>query len=145
MSTISARQLHHDTSAVLDEVAKGKTFRITRNGKNIGSLAPAKASPAVAWGDIRLMSSSGSVFAGWVFEALFEHRPAPVHREQRVVGIECERRIAERAGGKTSAPADAGSAASPAKPVPPKKPVRSTAPARQGAVQSTATPPVVQR
>jgi UPF0755 protein len=44
-----------------------------------------------------------------------------------------------------SAPADTGSAAAPAKPVPAKKPVRSTAPARQGAVQSTATPPVVER
>ena len=52
MSTISARQLHHDTSAVLDEVAKGKTFRITRNGKNVGRLAPEKASPPVAWDDI---------------------------------------------------------------------------------------------
>jgi peptidoglycan lytic transglycosylase G len=44
-----------------------------------------------------------------------------------------------------SAPAEGGSAAGPAKPAPAKKPVRSTAPARQGAVQSTATPPVVQR
>ena len=44
-----------------------------------------------------------------------------------------------------SAPADAGSAAIPAKPAPARKPVRSTAPARQGAAQSTATPPVVQR
>jgi UPF0755 protein len=45
----------------------------------------------------------------------------------------------------TSAPADAGTAAAPAKPAPAKKPVRSTAPARQGAAQSTATPPVVQQ
>ncbi len=52
MSTISARQLHHDTSAVLDEVAKGKTFRITRNGKDVGQLAPTEASPPVAWDDI---------------------------------------------------------------------------------------------
>src|SRR5712671_179487 len=44
-----------------------------------------------------------------------------------------------------SAPADAGTAAIPAKPAPAKKPVRGTAPARQGAAQSTATPPVVQR
>jgi UPF0755 protein len=44
-----------------------------------------------------------------------------------------------------SAPADAGPAATPAKPIPAKKPVRSTVPARQGAAQSTATPPVVQR
>jgi UPF0755 protein len=44
-----------------------------------------------------------------------------------------------------SAPADAGSAATPARPAPAKKPVRSTAPARQGAAQSTATPPVLER
>lgn len=48
MSTISARQLHHDTSAVLDEVAKGKTFRITRNRKSVGRLTPVKASPPVS-------------------------------------------------------------------------------------------------
>jgi UPF0755 protein len=44
-----------------------------------------------------------------------------------------------------SAPVDAGSAAAPARPAPAKKPVRSTAPARQGAAQSTATPPVLER
>jgi len=49
------------------------------------------------------------------------------------------------AAAAASAPADAGTAAIPAKPAPAKKPVRSTAPARQGAVQSTVTPPVVQR
>ena len=43
----------------------------------------------------------------------------------------------------SAAPADATSAA-PAKPVAPKKPARS-APARQGAAQSTASPPVVQQ
>jgi UPF0755 protein len=52
----------------------------------------------------------------------------------------------EPAPAAASAPADAGSATAPAKPAPAKKPVRSTtAPARQGAAQSTATPPVVQR
>ncbi len=44
-----------------------------------------------------------------------------------------------------SAPADASPAATTAKPAAPKKPARSTAPAGQGAAQSTATPPVVQR
>jgi UPF0755 protein len=43
------------------------------------------------------------------------------------------------------APADANPTATTTKPAPAKKPARSTAPARQGAVQSTATPPVVQR
>src|SRR5450631_1652155 len=51
----------------------------------------------------------------------------------------------EPAPAAASAPVDAGSAAAPARPAPAKKPVRSTAPARQGAAQSTATPPVVQR
>jgi UPF0755 protein len=41
-------------------------------------------------------------------------------------------------------PADANPTAT-TKPAPPKKPARSTAPDRQGAAQSTATPPVVQR
>jgi UPF0755 protein len=51
----------------------------------------------------------------------------------------------EPAPAAASAPVDAGSAAAPARPAPAKKPVRSTAPARQGAAQSTATPPVVER
>ena len=44
-----------------------------------------------------------------------------------------------------AAPADANPMATNAKPVPAKKPARSAAPARQGAAQSTASPPVVQQ
>jgi UPF0755 protein len=43
------------------------------------------------------------------------------------------------------APADTNPTATTAKPAPAKKPARTTAPAPQGAVQSTVTPPVVQR
>jgi UPF0755 protein len=43
------------------------------------------------------------------------------------------------------APADANPTATTTRPAPAKKPVRSPAPARQGAAQSTASPPVVQR
>src|SRR5712691_2837445 len=42
-------------------------------------------------------------------------------------------------------PADANPTATTTKPAPPKKPARGAAPDRQGAAQSTATPPVVQR
>jgi UPF0755 protein len=42
-------------------------------------------------------------------------------------------------------PVDAAPTATTAKPAAPKKPVRNAAPARQGAVQSTASPPVVER
>jgi UPF0755 protein len=44
-----------------------------------------------------------------------------------------------------SAPADANPTATTAKPASPKKPARNPAPARQGAAQSTVSPPVLQR
>ena len=78
MSTISARQLHHDTSAVLDVVAKGRTFRITRNGKNIGRLAPAKASPPVAWDEIM-----GEVWAAQKHCPGKSRNPVLAEREKR--------------------------------------------------------------
>ena len=78
MSTISARQLHHDTSAVLDEVVRGKTFRITRNGKNVGCLAPAEASPLVAWDDIM-----GEVWAAQKNCSGKSRNPVLAEREKR--------------------------------------------------------------
>jgi prevent-host-death family protein len=78
MSTISARQLHHDTSAVLDEVARGKTFRITRNGKNVGRLAPAKAIPPTPWDDIM-----GEVWAAQNNCSGKSRNPVLVEREKR--------------------------------------------------------------
>ncbi len=78
MSTISARQLHHDTSAVLDEVAKGRTFRITRNGKNVGQLAPTEASPPVAWDDIM-----GEVWAAQKHCSGKSRNPVLAEREKR--------------------------------------------------------------
>ena len=33
VNLLNARQLHNETSAVLDEVSKGKAFQIVRNGK----------------------------------------------------------------------------------------------------------------
>ena len=45
----------------------------------------------------------------------------------------------------TTPPADANAAPAPAKPATPKKPARAAAPPRQGAAQSTASPPVAQQ
>lgn len=78
MSTISARQLHHDTSSVLDEVAKGKTFRITRNGKSVGNLAPVEASPVVPWDDIM-----GEVWAAQKKCSGKARNPVMAEREKR--------------------------------------------------------------
>ena len=52
MGVLNARQLHNETSAILDEVAKGKSFQITRNGKLVGTLQPAEDSTPSDWDDI---------------------------------------------------------------------------------------------
>ena len=52
MALLNARQLHNETSAVLDEVAKGKSFEIARNGKIIGTLQPARNAESADWSEI---------------------------------------------------------------------------------------------
>jgi antitoxin (DNA-binding transcriptional repressor) of toxin-antitoxin stability system len=43
MPLLNARQLHNETSAILDALAKGKSFQISRRGKIIGTLQPTGA------------------------------------------------------------------------------------------------------
>jgi antitoxin (DNA-binding transcriptional repressor) of toxin-antitoxin stability system len=52
MPILNARELHNETSAVLDEVAKGKTFEIQRNGKTIGRLEPVIEEAKPGWDEI---------------------------------------------------------------------------------------------
>jgi antitoxin (DNA-binding transcriptional repressor) of toxin-antitoxin stability system len=52
MSVLNARQLHNETSAILDEVSKGKSFQIVRNGKLVGTLQPADDAAVTDWDDI---------------------------------------------------------------------------------------------
>ena len=52
MATLNARQLHNETSAVLDEVSKGKTFQIVRNGKLVGTLQPIEEATVSDWEEI---------------------------------------------------------------------------------------------
>ena len=52
MSVLNARQLHNETSAILDEVSKGKTFQIVRNGKLVGTLQPAEEAAVGDWEEI---------------------------------------------------------------------------------------------
>lgn len=52
MAILNARQLHNETSAILDEVSKGKTFEIIRNGKLVGTLRPADEESTGNWEDI---------------------------------------------------------------------------------------------
>lgn len=52
MAEVNARQLHNETSAILDEVARGKTFDIIRHGKLVGTLRPAKKAALPEWDEI---------------------------------------------------------------------------------------------
>ena len=51
MAILNARQLHNETSAVLDEVAKGQSFQIERYGRLVGELRPSTTAPD-KWSDI---------------------------------------------------------------------------------------------
>ena len=52
MTVLNARQLHNETSAILDEVSKGKAFQIIRNGKLVGTLQPAGEAESSDWEEI---------------------------------------------------------------------------------------------
>lgn len=52
MSSITTKELHLQTSAVLDLVEKGESFEITRNGLVIGRLQPIENRVASSWQEI---------------------------------------------------------------------------------------------
>jgi antitoxin (DNA-binding transcriptional repressor) of toxin-antitoxin stability system len=52
MWLLNARQLHNETSAVLDELSKGKSFRIERRGRIIGTLQPAGNRDKPGWEEL---------------------------------------------------------------------------------------------
>ena len=52
MPLLNARQLHNETSAVLDEVVKGNTFEIARNCKIIGTIQPISDGESEGWDEI---------------------------------------------------------------------------------------------
>jgi antitoxin (DNA-binding transcriptional repressor) of toxin-antitoxin stability system len=52
ISSITTKQLHHETSAVLDEVERGKSFEVTRQGKVVCRIEPAGKRDRARWDDI---------------------------------------------------------------------------------------------
>jgi len=52
VSIITAKQLHQETKAVLNQLEQGETLLITRNGRTIGRIEPVAASGPAAWPDI---------------------------------------------------------------------------------------------
>lgn len=52
MSTITAKQLHQETKAVLNQLEQGESLVITRNGRAIGRIEPMTAAEQPGWNDI---------------------------------------------------------------------------------------------
>jgi antitoxin (DNA-binding transcriptional repressor) of toxin-antitoxin stability system len=66
MSTITAKQLHQETKAVLNQLEEGESLLITRNGRPIGRIEPLAADAPPAWNEImaEVWSAQKEVRAG---------------------------------------------------------------------------------
>ena len=52
MPVLNVKQLHNETSAILNEVAKGKSFDVEKHGKVIATIQPAKHIQRPTWKEI---------------------------------------------------------------------------------------------
>src|ERR1700689_1644798 len=52
VSIITAKQLHQETKAVLNQLEQGESLVITRNGRTIGRIEPLVAAEQPGWTDI---------------------------------------------------------------------------------------------
>jgi antitoxin (DNA-binding transcriptional repressor) of toxin-antitoxin stability system len=52
VSTITAKQLHQETKAVLNQLEQGESLVITRNGRTIGRIEPVATPRKPGWRDI---------------------------------------------------------------------------------------------
>lgn len=52
MGTITAKQLHQETKAVLNQLEQGESLLITRNGRTIGRIEPVASAEPPGWSEI---------------------------------------------------------------------------------------------
>lgn len=52
MSTVTIKQLHLETKAILDQVEAGQSILITRNGRPVGRIEPVAAAGKTSWAEI---------------------------------------------------------------------------------------------
>jgi antitoxin (DNA-binding transcriptional repressor) of toxin-antitoxin stability system len=52
VSTSTAKQLHQETRAVLNQLEQGESLVITRNGRTIGRIEPLSVPKSRGWADI---------------------------------------------------------------------------------------------
>ncbi|HEV2695723.1 MAG TPA: hypothetical protein VG347_22740 [Verrucomicrobiae bacterium] len=78
MSTITAKQLHLETKMVLNQLEKGETLVITRNGRTIGRIEPLTAPKSRGWADIM-----GEVWRAQKSIKTADRMPNPVLQERQ--------------------------------------------------------------
>jgi antitoxin (DNA-binding transcriptional repressor) of toxin-antitoxin stability system len=52
VSTITAKQLHQETKAVLNQLERGDSLLVTRNGRTIARIEPLTAAEQSDWDDV---------------------------------------------------------------------------------------------
>jgi len=52
VSIITAKQLHQETKAILNQLEQGESLLITRNGRTIGRIEPLGAPEQPGWAEI---------------------------------------------------------------------------------------------
>ena len=52
VNVITAKQLHQETKAVLNQLEQGESLLITRNGRTVGRIEPVSAAEPASWSDI---------------------------------------------------------------------------------------------
>lgn len=77
MRSVSAKELHNETSRVLTEVERGHSLVITRNGRVIGQIGPAGGAEKAGWEDIM-----GEVWEAQKHIKSREQQPNPVLAER---------------------------------------------------------------
>ena len=79
MSTITAKQLHQETKAVLNQLESGETLILTRNGRTIARIEPlGSTAPSSDWTEVM-----GEVWQAQKGLKAAERRPNPVLRERQ--------------------------------------------------------------
>jgi antitoxin (DNA-binding transcriptional repressor) of toxin-antitoxin stability system len=78
VSTITAKQLHQETKAVLNQLEQGESLVITRNGRTIGRIEPLTAPRSRGWADIM-----GDVWQAQKSVKAADRQPNPVLQERQ--------------------------------------------------------------
>ena len=78
MSTITAKQLHQETRAVLNQLERGESLLVTRNGRAVARIEPLTAAEQSDWSDVM-----GEVWQAQKNVKRAERTPNPVLQERR--------------------------------------------------------------